>query len=71
MVSELFFLFFVPLRPPSPNLPKWEKRCSKNWSLSELPLLSLSLSLSLWPETKEKIFAAASAALTSSVLQQN
>jgi hypothetical protein len=32
---------------------------------------SLSLSLSLWPEIKEKTFAAASAALTSSVLEQN
>ncbi len=42
MVSELFFLFFVPLRPSSANLPKWEKRCSKNWSLSVLPFLSLA-----------------------------
>jgi hypothetical protein len=29
-----------------------------------------AFSLSRWPETKEKTFAAASAALTSSVLQQ-
>jgi hypothetical protein len=36
------FSFYV---TTSPNLPKWEKRRSKNWGLSELPFSLLSHSL--------------------------
>jgi hypothetical protein len=48
-----------------------EKMQQKMESFRAAFSLSLSLSLSLWPEIKEKTFAAASAALTSSVLEQN
>jgi len=60
------FSFYV---TTSPNLPKWEKRRRQNWRLSEFPFSS-TLSLA-GRRQRKKTFAADSAALSPSVLQQN